>query len=110
MVYILTICLLVALFFLVTTLFIVCIFSEVRAWKRKPPGKIKSSTFICKIYIGDIDFRNTTLEQVIRDILVLKPATRINYNHKTGCDQVDNTDYEVILRDNYLYIYKRELI
>lgn len=110
MVYILSICLLIALFFLVTTLFIVCISSEIRAWKREPPKKIKSSTFICKIYIGDIDFRNTTLEQVIRDILVLKPATRINYNHKTAIFEIDNTDYEVIINSDYLYIYKRELI
>jgi hypothetical protein len=81
-----------------------------RAWKRKPPKKIKSSTFICKIYIGDIDFRSTTLQQVIRDVLVLKPETRINYNHKTARFEVDNTDYEVIINSDYLYIYKRELI
>lgn len=109
MVYILSICLLIALFFLVSALFIVCISSEIRARKREPPKKIKSSTFICKIHIGDIDFRSTTLIQVIRDALALKPATRINYNRKTGLFEVDNTDYEVISRDDYLYIYKREL-
>lgn len=110
MIYILTICLLIALFFLVTTLFIVCISSEIRAWKREPPKEIKSSTFICKIYIGDIDFRSTTLQQVIRNVLVLKPETRINYDHKTDRFEVDNTNYEVIINNDYLYIYKRELI
>lgn len=110
MIYILSICLLIALFFLVSALFISCISSEIRTWKKQAPKKIKTLTFIFRIYIGDVDFRCKPIEQLIRETFSLSSTTRINYNRKTGRYEVDNTNYEVLVRDDYLYIYKRELI
>lgn len=110
MTHILINCLLVALLFLVTISFISYIFSEVRAWRNEPPKKIKDSTFICRIYIGDIDYRCITIEHTVRDIFTLSPNQRVNYNTRKHCYEIDKLPYEVVINKDYLYIYKRELI
>lgn len=110
MTHILINCLLVALLFLVTIFFISCISSEVRAWRNEPPKKIEDSTFICRIYIGGIDYRCTTIERTVRDVFTLLPNQRVNYNIRKNCYEIDNLPYKVIINNEYLYIYKRELI
>lgn len=109
MTHILINCLLVALLFLVTIFFISCISSEVRAWRNEPPKKIEDSTFICRIYIGNIDYRCTTISDTVRDVFTLSPDHRVNYNTRKRRYEIDNLPYEVVINKDYLYIYKREL-
>ena len=108
------ICLLVLLFVVVTVLFILCLTmykfdGKVEEKHEIEHIKIKPNEFICRINLADFDYRKTTIESLMRDVLLLPHSVRVNYNAYKGCFEVDNYPYEGLFNNNYLEIYKREL-
>ena len=108
------ICLLVLLFVVVTVLFILCLTMYKLDGKVEENHKIKDTKlrpdeFICRINLADFDYRKTTIESLMHDVLLLPHNVRVNYNAYKGCFEADNYTYEGITKNGYLYIYKREL-
>lgn len=108
------ICLLVLLFVVVTVLFILCLTmhkfdGKVDEEHKIEHIKIKHDEFICRINLDSFDYRKMTIESLIRDVLLLPNSVRVNYNAYRGYFEVDNSPYESLSKNGYLYIYKREL-
>ena len=108
------ICLLVLLFVVVTVLFILCLTMYKVDGKVEKKDEIKYTKprpyeFLCRINLNSFDYRKTTIESLIHDVLLLPERVRVNYNAYNGCFEVDNYPYEAVSNNGYLYIYKREL-
>lgn len=108
------ICLLVLLFVVVTVLFILCLTmykfdGKVEEKHEIEHIKIEPNEFICRINLANFDYRKTTIESLMHDVLLLPIHVRVNYNVYKACFEVDNYPYEGITKEGYLYIYKREL-
>lgn len=108
---IMNIVLLTLLFVVVSMIFGFCLKNSKESKVQYTAPQVKQKpNFICRISLRDFDYRKTTITDFICDIFMLPTKVRVNWNSYKGCFEIDNYPYEVVTNNDYLYIYKRELI